>query len=166
MVIDHPRCDKFLEALLNDFREEKQYRNGHVGRLVPPGLIDDEINDALEQIGMAPAEIAGQVRRRTEQIMRMENVADPIDAYEKAVCEILQRKVDLGETAEFTIKIPGWDDLSRQPDARARFIGTPDMHRARATQLRETENHEYAEKLEKLALMIERRDGALDRAHD
>ncbi|MCW5685515.1 MAG: hypothetical protein KIT85_14010 [Pseudolabrys sp.] len=98
--------------------------------------------------------------------MKMENVADPIDAYEKAICEILQQKVDAGEISEFTIKIPGWDDLNRQPDPRTRFIGTPDMHRGRANQFREAGNREDAEKLEMLALMIERRDAALCRAED
>lgn len=162
--MDAPSFEKFSQALLADLRGEKLYRSGHVGRLVMSNSIDDEIDDALEQIGMVPAEISGKERHRTRQIMRMENVADPIDAYEKAVCEMLQQKVEVGEITEFTIKIPGWDDIKRQIDTRAHFIGTPEMHRGRAEQLRETGGREDAEKLEKLALMIDRRDAALRRA--
>ena len=166
MIIEARTSGKFVEALLAELRGEKRYRSGYLGRLVPPDLIHDEINDALEQIGMTPAEITGRERHRTVQILRMENVADPIDAYEKAVCEKLQRKIDVGEIAEFIIKIPGWDDLSRELDPTARFIGTPDMHRARASQLRETENYGDAKKLEKLALMIELRDCALNQVDE
>jgi hypothetical protein len=103
---------------------------------------------------MGPAEIAGQERHRTNQIMKMENVADPIVAYEKAVNEILQRKIEVGEIAEFKIKIPGWDDLTCHPDTTTGFIGTPDMHRGRADQLQANRNHKDAEMLKKLALMI------------
>ncbi|MCW5685516.1 MAG: hypothetical protein KIT85_14015 [Pseudolabrys sp.] len=62
MAIGAPSCAKFSEALLADLQGEKQYRSGHVGRLVMRDSIYDEIDDALEQIGMAPAELAGKER--------------------------------------------------------------------------------------------------------
>lgn len=166
----------FLEALKADLLGDKQYSQRRVdqvreaeGQLDPEEIVrrlNDDVDEALTAIGMVPGDIKGKQRQRTLQIMRMEGVTDPIDAYEKAVCENLNRKSDLGVIAALGDKVPGLEDRFASDDSRKTSMTLPNLYRRKATQSRAAASIEDAQMLDKLALMIELRDDAVRRADE
>lgn len=113
-----------LEALDAENRGKKQYRQGQEqGRQGPSEeeqayRRSQALDDTLEELGMNPAEVSGEVRDRVVEIMAKEGVSDPLVAYERAIMEEDERGIGTGKNPSRIDFIPGWDVDDAGPASR------------------------------------------------
>lgn len=112
--VSRSTVNDLLEAIDKEARGEKQYRRGvEPERKVDPAQRAHELNNALDQalgeVDVDPAGLSPELRDRTIEIMDKERVADPLEAYERAVMEETQHGAETGKNERLAEEIPGWD---------------------------------------------------------
>ncbi|MCC6172076.1 MAG: hypothetical protein IT481_08610 [Gammaproteobacteria bacterium] len=104
-----------LDAIDGELRGQRVYRQGQAApeRAQDPGELrhqmEGALDQSLEQVEISPASVAGPLRERVLEIMSKERIADPLEAYERAVMEESFRGAETGRAQRVADTIPGWD---------------------------------------------------------
>lgn len=104
-----------LDAMDREIRGEKVYRAGHEPRAKEQSAaeyraeIEREIDGALREVEIDPANIPDKTMARVVQIMEREGEGDALKAYERAVMEIDLGGTEAGEVERVADHLPGWD---------------------------------------------------------
>lgn len=107
--------NSLLEAADTELRGNKVYKSGYFPEAERQDPAEREhqmiraLDSALSDVEIPPESVTGALRDRVLQIMDKEHVSDPLEAYEKAVTEEIQRHADDEHIERIPDEIPGWD---------------------------------------------------------
>jgi phage-related protein (TIGR01555 family) len=104
-----------LESIDTEMRGQKQYKVGYEPPADTSRQLDDierSLDTELEQADIPAGSVTGKLRERIIEMMHMEQVGDPLEAYERAVMEQTEAGVSDDEGYErIPDDIEGWDAL-------------------------------------------------------